>query len=136
MCSFIYSNGNVYSRWIGKCEKCNQWNTLVEENNSKPSGILSKSTGKKLEFKKLNDVNYEYSRIKTNLNELDRVIVGLSGEIRKVNQPELRIKEASKLGFNKINFPTKQKVIINKDMRYNSLSVLSDLVELINKDYR
>ena len=28
------------------------------------------------------------------------------------------------------------KVIINEDMRYNNLSVLSDLVELINKDDR
>ena len=44
--------------------------------------------------------------------------------------------EASKLGFNKINLPTKQKVIISEDMRYNNLSVLSDLVELINKDNR
>ena len=60
--------------------------------------------------------------------------VGLSGEIRKVNQPELRIKEASKLGFNKINLPTKQKVIINEDMSYNNLNILSDLVELINKE--
>ena len=41
------SCGNIYSRWIGKCEQCNQWNTIVEENNSKPSGVLSKSTGKK-----------------------------------------------------------------------------------------
>lgn len=70
------SCGNIYSRWIGKCEQCNQWNTIVEENNSKPSGVLSKSTGKKIKFEKLNDVNYEYSRIKTNLNELDRVIGG------------------------------------------------------------
>ena len=60
--------------------------------------------------------------------------VGLSGEIRKVNQPELRIKEASKLGFNKINLPTKQKVIINEDMSYNNLNILSDLVELVNKE--
>ena len=59
--------------------------------------------------------------------------IGLSGEIRKVSQPELRIKEASKLGFNIINLPTKQKVIINKVMRYNNLSVLSDLLELISK---
>ena len=70
------SCGNIYSRWIGKCEQCNQWNTIVEENNSKPSGILSKSKGKRINFEKLNDVNYEYSRIKTNLNELDRVIGG------------------------------------------------------------
>ena len=70
------SCGSIYSRWIGKCEQCNQWNTLVEDHNSRPSGILSKSTGKKIYFEKLNDVRYEYSRVKTNLNELDRVIVG------------------------------------------------------------
>ena len=70
------SCGNIYSRWIGKCEQCNQWNTIAEENNSKPSGVLSKSKGKRINFEKLNDVNYEYSRIKTNLNELDRVIGG------------------------------------------------------------
>ena len=70
------SCGNIYSRWIGKCEQCNQWNTITEENNSKPSGVLSKSKGKKINFEKLNDVNYEYSRIKTNINELDRVIGG------------------------------------------------------------
>ena len=70
------SCGNIYSRWIGKCEQCNQWNTIVEENNSKPSGVLSKSKGKRINFEQLSDVNYEYSRIKTNLNELDRVIGG------------------------------------------------------------
>ena len=48
--------------------------------------------------------------------------IGLSGEIRKVTQPELRIREASKLGFNKIYLPTKQKVIINKDMSYNTFN--------------
>ena len=60
--------------------------------------------------------------------------IGLSGEIRKVTQPELRIREASKLGFNKIYLPNKQKVIINKDMSYNTLKVLNDLVDLIIKD--
>ena len=70
------SCGNIYSRWIGKCEQCNQWNTIVEEINTKPSGVLSKSIGSRINFEKLNKVNYEYSRIKTNLNELDRVIGG------------------------------------------------------------
>ena len=45
------SCGSNYSRWIGKCEQCNQWNTLVEDNNYKPSGVLSKSKGKKLTLK-------------------------------------------------------------------------------------
>ena len=62
--------------------------------------------------------------------------IGLSGEIRKVNQPELRIKEAYKLGFTTINLPSKQKVIIQEDMSYNNLSILSDLVELISEDNR
>ena len=73
ICQFC---GTVYVRWIGKCEQCNKWNTLVEDSNSKPSGVLSKSRGKKINLEKLNAVNYQYSRIKTNLNELDRVIGG------------------------------------------------------------
>ena len=52
------SCGNIYSRWIGKCEQCNQWNTITEENNSKPSGVLSKSKGKKINFRDgENDMN-------------------------------------------------------------------------------
>ncbi len=70
------SCGSVHLRWNGKCEQCNQWNTLIEEINSKPSGILSKSTGKKITFEKLSDVNYKNTRIRTNLNEFDRVIGG------------------------------------------------------------
>ena len=29
---FICQNcGTVHARWVGKCEGCNQWNTIVEE---------------------------------------------------------------------------------------------------------
>ena len=73
ICQFC---GSVYGRWIGKCEQCNKWNTLVEDSNTKPSGVLSKSRGKKINLEKLNAVNYQYSRIRTNINELDRVIGG------------------------------------------------------------
>ncbi len=70
------SCGSTYSRWIGKCEQCNEWNTLVEDINYRPSGVLSKSKGKLINFEKLDNVNYDYSRIKSNLKELDRVIGG------------------------------------------------------------
>ncbi len=70
------SCGSVYTRWIGKCEQCNLWNTLVEHNSSRPSGALSKSMGKKINFEKLYDVKYDYSRVKTNIKELDRVVGG------------------------------------------------------------
>ena len=44
------------------------------------------------------------------------------------------IKEASKLGFDNIILPSKQKVIIDKNMNYNNLTLLSDLVDLITKN--
>tara|TARA_E500000075_G_scaffold34665_1_gene31104 strand:- start:322 stop:1212 length:891 start_codon:yes stop_codon:yes gene_type:complete len=60
--------------------------------------------------------------------------IGLSGEIRKVTQPELRIKEAFKLGFNSFTLPIKQKTIDNKKMSYNNVALLKDLVDLISKN--
>ena len=35
------SCGAVASKWSGKCDSCNQWNTLVEEvaNDSIPKGL-------------------------------------------------------------------------------------------------
>ena len=60
--------------------------------------------------------------------------VGLSGEIRKVNQAELRIKEATKLGFDNIVLPSKQKIMLEKNISHNNLTLLSDLVDLITKN--
>ena len=60
--------------------------------------------------------------------------VGLTGEIRKVPQPELRIKEAYKLGFDKITLPSKQKVTIKEDLSYINITLLRDLVNLITKN--
>ena len=37
-------------------------------------------------------------------------------------------------GFNQIYLPNKQKTITQKNLNYNSISLLSDLVNLINKD--
>ena len=46
-------------------------------------------------------------------------------------QPELRIKEAYKLGFNEITLPSKQKVMIKEDLSYSNITLLNDLVRLI-----
>ena len=51
-----------------------------------------------------------------------------------MTQPELRIKEAYKLGFNSFTLPIKQKIIDNKKMSYNNITLLQDLVELISKN--
>ncbi len=70
------SCGTIFFKWSGKCEQCNEWNSLLEVNISKPSGPLSKSLGQKINFEYLNNDTLEYPRLKTNLNEMDRVIGG------------------------------------------------------------
>ena len=77
------SCGSFYSKWTGKCEQCNQWNTLLAETNNKPSGPLSKSFGQKINFEYLNNESFDYAKLKTNLNEVDRVTGGgfVSGSI-------------------------------------------------------
>ena len=56
------SCGSVYPKWIGKCEQCNEWNTLLEEKNTKPSGILSKSYGQTISFE---SVSYTHLTLPT-----------------------------------------------------------------------
>ena len=77
------SCGTVYMKWTGKCEQCNEWNSLIEESNSKPSGPLSKSKGQTINFETLNNDIIEYPRLKTNIEEMDRVIGGgfVSGSV-------------------------------------------------------
>ena len=75
--------GTLHLKWSGKCEQCNKWNSLLEENISKPSGPLSKSSGHKINFEYLKDDTLEYPRLKTNFSEIDRVIGGgfVSGSV-------------------------------------------------------
>ena len=63
------SCGSVYTRWIGKCEQCNQWNTLLENDNSKPSGILSRSSGRKINFEKLEKPKTTVKKITKSIKE-------------------------------------------------------------------
>lgn len=152
------SCGNIYSRWIGKCEQCNQWNTIVEENNSKPSGVLSKSTGKKINFEKLNDVNYEYSRIKTNLNELDRVIGGgfvpgsvtLIGGDPGIGKSTLLLQLVGKLSYQKekciyvsgeeslsqIKMRADRLGVNNNEIEFASITNASDIAITINSEQK
>ena len=40
------SCGSVYPKWIGKCEQCNEWNTLLEEKNIKHITSLTRDKHK------------------------------------------------------------------------------------------
>ena len=70
--------GYESSKWLGKCPACNNWNTFYEEKaipTSKSSGVSKDKS--KIEVVKLNEVKQtETVRIKTGLEELDRVLGG------------------------------------------------------------
>lgn len=66
--------GSFYNKWIGKCTACGGWNTIIEEkiSSSLPKNELASET--KFEF--FDGIIQENERIKSNLEELDRVLGG------------------------------------------------------------
>jgi len=70
--------GTSYARWMGKCEQCGAWNSLVEEvvnvagggfGKSKPTAALKPTTMGKVAAERL-------PRIKSGLDEVDQVLGG------------------------------------------------------------
>lgn len=75
------SCGAVTNKWVGKCESCNEWNSLQEEKTDKapPLGRGAKSDKGKAQIISLTTLSGEMAdppRIQTGLSEFDRVIGG------------------------------------------------------------
>ncbi|MEO0329916.1 MAG: DNA repair protein RadA [Pseudomonadota bacterium] len=77
---FVCQNcGSVFPRWSGKCDGCNQWNTLVEESASSgigasPGKAMRKGTATQLVS--LAGEDQEAPRLVTGISEFDRVTGG------------------------------------------------------------
>ena len=71
------SCGASFPRWMGKCESCNAWNSIVEEagREEMPKG-LSRGKGKNIEFVALDGQAPEAMRRPTGNAEFDRVTGG------------------------------------------------------------
>lgn len=75
------SCGAVSSKWAGKCESCNSWNSIVEELMEAPLpkglGSAKKNKGRVMPFASLEgESNAVYPRHVTGINEFDRVTGG------------------------------------------------------------
>ncbi|MGH1378455.1 MAG: DNA repair protein RadA [Alphaproteobacteria bacterium] len=74
------SCGAISTRWAGKCESCNEWNTIQEETpttGAVPKGLSGKHKGRVIDFVDLrNDTSKTYTRHKTKIAEFDRVTGG------------------------------------------------------------
>ena len=75
--------GAVYAKWVGQCSNCGEWNSLVEqavEDSAEKKLTIekAKSSGKKLDFVKLNSIapSDEKARLSTSFSDLDMVLGG------------------------------------------------------------
>lgn len=73
--------GEVYHRWQGQCSSCKEWNTIIEDVvDTSPAPVKNSphSGYKPIKFNRLSDVDADdnKNRIKTGINELDRVLGG------------------------------------------------------------
>jgi len=71
------SCGTVHGKWSGRCDSCNEWNSIVEESSEAivPKGV-SKAGGKAVAFTSLDGAPETTERRLTGLKELDRVCGG------------------------------------------------------------
>jgi len=78
--NYICSNcGAEFPRWQGKCDKCGEWNTLVETIISKKKNKLQskKQELKSIKSQSLNNISIDnFKRISTGIFEFDRVLGG------------------------------------------------------------
>ena len=75
--------GAMYSKWVGQCSNCGEWNSLVEQPveiaySSKSAVDKARYTGKKLDFVKLKTVvpSDEKARFVTGFKDFDTVMGG------------------------------------------------------------
>lgn len=75
---FCQSCGAQHSQWMGQCNRCGEWNTLVEEVIQAPSpGKASRSSGTTSKVVNITDYKAQESeRFATGDPELDRVLGG------------------------------------------------------------
>lgn len=65
--------GARYPKWLGRCEDCGQWNSIVEDSPLKEKTIFGKDH---IEFQGLSAKGKETQRITSGLAEFDRVLGG------------------------------------------------------------
>jgi DNA repair protein RadA/Sms len=71
------SCGAVHSKWMGRCEACAAWNSVVEEavEASRPGAVTGKG-GRALPFESLDGASQSPPRALTGIAEFDRVLGG------------------------------------------------------------
>ena len=74
---FCQNCGHEESKWLGQCPACREWNTFVEEKITPVKGAAAGKSVREGEVVTLSSVRTDgEERIKTDIQELDRVLGG------------------------------------------------------------
>ena len=71
------SCGSVTPRWVGKCESCGEWNSIIEERvEAAPKGLGTSKKGNVIQFEDLQAESPDLPRAVSGMAEFDRVTGG------------------------------------------------------------
>jgi DNA repair protein RadA/Sms len=70
------SCGAISAKWVGRCESCGEWNTIVEESVTVTPKGMKPGKSKGLEISSLAETVPPHARESTGIAELDRVLGG------------------------------------------------------------
>lgn len=136
---YICSNCGYESlRWIGKCPECDSWNSFTEE-IIEPAKNKSARTKSPFTAKKINEISAaEEDRIKTGINEFDRVLGGgimpgsvilLAGD-PGIGKSTLALQTAAAIK-NKVLYVTGEESLKQIKLRSARLKITSDDIYII-----
>ena len=143
---FICQNcGSVHQRWVGKCDSCGEWNTLVEEGTSGgigagPQSLKSARKGRAVALTSLAGELEDAPRIASGIAELDRATGGgfvrgsalLVGGDPGIGKSTLLTQAAAALSAqgHRIVYVSGEEAVAQIRLRAQRLGVASSAVEL------
>ncbi len=138
---FICTNCGYSSlRWLGKCPSCESWNSFTEELIEEKKSAKKKFTGELNIVKLSSSVHVEEDRIKTNINEFDRVLGGglmpgsviLIGGDPGIGKSTLVMQAASKIN-GEVLYVTGEESANQINLRAKRLKVYSEKISVMTE---
>ncbi|MEG8098707.1 DNA repair protein RadA [Candidatus Liberibacter brunswickensis] len=136
--------GAIHSRWIGRCDSCNEWNTISEDTSRKesyPKFSKKIEQGQSIPLVLLSEeLVEEESRIHTHIDELDRVTGGgfvrgsviLVGGDPGIGKSTLLMQTAAALAYKKhhITYVSGEEAIGQIRLRAQRLNTINSSVSI------
>lgn len=138
---YVCSNCGYESlKWIGKCPSCDSWNSFTEELIEEKKAARIKNAGEAKVLKLTSFEHHDETRIKTNIEEFDRVLGGglmpgsvvLVGGDPGIGKSTLVIQAAAKINKN-VLYVTGEESANQISLRAKRLKISSDTISVMTE---